>query len=443
MKQTPALISNWGNYPKVNSRIKSFKNLHELDETVVDTSSYIVRGNGRCYGDSSLGSNILSSLKFDKILEFDQVNGIIACQAGVTFDSLIDFLVPKGFFLPVTPGTKFITVGGAVASDIHGKNHHVDGTFGNHVISLKILLASGLTMECSSQFETDLFFATCGGMGLTGVILSVKFKLKKIDSSVIRQTTIKADNLDKVFALFEEYQHSTYSVAWIDCLQKGSKLGRSLLMIGEHSTGKSDRSQLRSHSKFLNVPFNLPEWILNKYSIKIFNFFFYHKQLKARKESNVSFDQFFYPLDFIKNWNRMYGKRGFVQYQFVLPLKNSKEGLRKILKAIGNSGFGSFLAVLKLFGEQESGLISFPMKGYTLALDFPIRNGLFEFLQQLDKLVLEYGGRIYLSKDARMDKEVYWKSYSRAHEFKEIIDKYNSNLKWRSAQSDRLAITQL
>jgi decaprenylphospho-beta-D-ribofuranose 2-oxidase len=280
-------------------------------------------------------------------------------------------------------------------------------------------------------------------MGLTGVILSVKFKLKKIDSSVIRQTTIKADNLDKVFALFEEYQHSTYSVAWIDCLQKGSKLGRSLLMIGEHSTGKSDRSQLRSHSKFLNVPFNLPEWILNKYSIKIFNFFFYHKQLKARKESNVSFDQFFYPLDFIKNWNRMYGKRGFVQYQFVLPLKNSKEGLRKILKAIGNSGFGSFLAVLKLFGEQESGLISFPMKGYTLALDFPIRNGLFEFLQQLDKLVLEYGGRIYLSKDARMDKEVYWKSYSRAHEFKEIIDKYNSNLKWRSAQSDRLAITQL
>jgi decaprenylphospho-beta-D-ribofuranose 2-oxidase len=446
MEGDTTAISNWGNYPRIDAHLKSFKSAREIVNEINSGASYIARGNGRCYGDSSLNTRIISTLKYDNILEFDRANATITCQSGVTFESLIQFLVPKGLFLPVTPGTKFITVGGAVASDIHGKNHHVDGSFGNHIIKMELLLSSGKIVECGHDLERELFEVTCGGMGLTGIILTVKFRLKKIDSAFIRQTSIKAKNLDEIFVLFEEYRENTYSVAWIDCLQKGNSLGRSLLMVGEHATEKDSsplpKEDSRATNKKLNIPFNFPAWALNKYSIKIFNFLFYYKQFKIKKESIVNFDQFFYPLDFINNWNRMYGKKGFVQYQFVLPLENSKMGLRKILTEISNNGTGSFLAVLKLFGEQEGGLISFPMKGYTLALDFPVRKGLFEFLNQLDKLVLEYGGRIYLTKDARMDKKIFWKSYPEISRFQQIVKKFNPNVKWRSAQSDRLEILE-
>jgi decaprenylphospho-beta-D-ribofuranose 2-oxidase len=435
-------ITNWGNYPVIETNLKSFTDASELQKSFTNTSNYIARGNGRCYGDSSLNENIISTLKYDKILAFDPQAAIITCQAGITFDTLIDILVPRGFFLPVTPGTKFITLGGAIASDVHGKNHHVEGTFRNHIITMKILLASGEVVECSKESNPELFMATCGGMGLTGVILSAQFKLKKIETPFIKQTTIKARNLDEIFSLFEEYKESTYSVAWIDCLQDGSKLGRSLLMVGEHATKAdipADKKPSKSSLK-LNMPFNLPNFALNKLSIKAFNFLFYHKQFKNKKNNIVAFDPFFYPLDFISNWNRMYGNRGFIQYQFVLPMGTSKAGLQKILKEINHQGMGSFLAVLKLFGEDES-LISFSMRGYTLALDFPIRKGLFEFLDKLDKIVIEYGGRIYLTKDARMKKEIFEKGYPNLEIFKKIIKKYNPDLKWRSVQSDRLGIS--
>lgn len=438
---TTTSISNWGNYPKLEAIVNSFKSIKELKTLLKTNNDFIARGNGRCYGDSSLHSHILSTTKYNNILAFDSTKGLITCQAGVSFDDLIRFLVPKGFFLPVTPGTKFITVGGAVASDIHGKNHHLDGSFGRHIVAMDVLIAAGEVVTCSNKINSQLFNATCGGMGLTGIILQVTFSLKRISSHEIDQVSIKASNLEEVFKLFEEYKNATYSVAWIDCLQSGKSLGRSILMVGEHSDNIQS-TKFRSEQKF-SIPFNFPSWVLNKWSIKIFNFLFYHKLIKKKVRSRVSLDQFFYPLDFIGRWNRMYGKNGFVQYQFVLPLVQSKEGLRKILTAISNSGSGSFLAVLKLFGEQDSGLISFPMKGYTLALDFPVRKGLFEFLDKLDVLVLEHGGRIYLSKDARMKKEVFWDSYHRAKEFEKVVLHYNPNLNFRSSQSDRLAITKL
>ncbi|PZR03202.1 MAG: FAD-linked oxidase [Flavobacterium psychrophilum] len=442
---TKSTVSNWGNYPSIDAKTKSFTSVSELDQDQLPEASYIARGNGRCYGDSSLQSHIISTLKYDKILEFDAKEGIIKCQSGITFSTLIDFLIPRGLFLPVTPGTKFITVGGAIASDIHGKNHHVEGSFQNHIIHIEVLLASGDIIECSREKESDLFMATCGGMGLTGIILSAKFRLKKIETALIKQVSIKARNLDHIFDLFEEFKSTTYSVAWIDCLQGGDKLGRSLLMVGEHATKQelgSDESLRNPNGKLkLSIPFNFPNIVLNKITIKIFNFLFYHKQIAARKESYVNFDKFFYPLDFINSWNRMYGNRGFVQYQFVLPIENSKEGLRKILSEINNQGMGSFLAVLKLFGNYE-GLISFPMQGYTLALDFPIRKGLFEFLDRLDQIVVDCGGRIYLTKDARMDKKVFEKGYPNLERFKNIVKKFNPDLKWRSVQSDRLAITK-
>jgi len=438
---TTTSVSNWGNYPKLEAIVNSFRSTKELKALLNTNNNFIARGNGRCYGDSSLNRHILSTTKYDNIVAFDSAKGVITCQAGVSFDDLIQFLVPKGFFLPVTPGTKYITVGGAVASDIHGKNHHVDGSFGRHIVEMDVLIAAGKVVTCSAQRNTELFEATCGGMGLTGIILKVTFSLKQISSHEIDQVSIKARNLDEVFRLFEEYKSTTYSVAWIDCLQRGESLGRSILMVGEHATDCKSR-KFSSMQKF-SIPFNFPGWVLNKWSVKIFNFFFYHKLIQRKVKSRVDLDQFFYPLDFVGGWNKMYGKNGFLQYQFVLPLARSKEGLRKILTAIGNSGYGSFLAVLKLFGKQDTGLISFPMEGYTLALDFPMKKGLFEFLDKLDAMVLEYGGRIYLTKDARMKKDVFWSSYPRVEEFENAISQYNPNQKFRSSQSDRLAITKL
>jgi len=439
-------IANWGNYPVMETEEKTFVFEQQLSDAVLHSDNIIARGNGRCYGDASLAKHTISTLKYDKILSFDTQKGIFECQAGLTLDKILEVIVPKGWFLPVTPGTKFITVGGAIASDVHGKNHHVDGCFSHHVLDMNVLLSNGESITCSPDLNTDLFWATCGGMGLTGIITRARFDLKKIESSYIKQKQIKANNLEEVIELFEKYRHYTYSVAWIDCLQKGKYFGRSILMLGEHAkpedlddNKKSDPLKLPSKTQ-ITFPFSLPSFVLNQFTVKAFNFLFYGKNLKREINNIVSYEPFFYPLDAILHWNRGYGKPGFVQYQFVLPLE-SKQGLVEILNKISDKGLGSFLAVLKIFGKQDD-LISFPKEGYTLALDFPVRKGLFEFLDELDKLVLNYGGRIYLSKDARMKSEIFWNGYSNAHEFLDIVRKYNPNFKFNSIQAERLSITR-
>lgn len=439
------IIANWGNYPVVETEEKTFVFEEQLADTLLHSDGIIARGNGRCYGDASLAKNTISTLKFDKILSFDTANGIFECQSGLTLDKILEVIVPKGWFLPVTPGTKFITVGGAIASDVHGKNHHVDGCFSHHVLEMDLVLANGETVTCTPYSKSDLFWATCGGMGLTGVITRAKFDLKKIESSYIKQKQVKANNLEEIIQLFEEYKHFTYSVAWIDCLKKGNQFGRSILMLGEHAKledldekKKKEPLQLPK-KKQITFPFTLPSFVLNQFTVKAFNFLFYGKNLKREINNIVSYEPFFYPLDAILHWNRGYGKKGFVQYQFVLPLE-SKQGLIEILKKISDRGLGSFLAVLKVFGKQDD-LISFPKEGYTLALDFPVRNGLFEFLDELDKLVLSYGGRLYLSKDARMKSEIFLNGYPNAKKFSEIIRKYNPELKIDSIQAKRLSIT--
>lgn len=413
----------------------------------MNEGSLIARGSGRCYGDSSLALNTLSTIKFNNVLSFDTNTGIFECESGITLDQVLSILVPNGWFIPVSPGTKYVTVGGAVASDVHGKNHHIEGSFSNHIIEIDLMLADGKIVTCSRSMYSDLFEATCGGMGLTGIITRVKFWLKKIETAFIRQRQIRARNLEEIIQLFEEYKHYTYSMAWIDCLKSGNGFGRSILIVGENALrndlnmmGKSNflSSPLK---KPLTFPCNLPSFILNSYSVKAFNFLYYHKNRKTQIDSLVDYESFFYPLDSFLFWNRGYGKNGFVQYQFVLPLSNSKKGLIDILNRINKKGMASFLAVLKLFGKQEN-LISFPMEGYTLALDFPIRNGLFKFLDDLDKVVMDYGGRLYLTKDARMKPEVFWNSYANVERFIEIITKYNREFKFRSMQSDRLLLTK-
>ncbi len=438
-------IANWGNYPAIESEERFFTYDDQLQQLISKSHHFIPRGNGRCYGDASLASETINTLKYDKILSFDTDKGIFECQSGLTLDKILEVIVPKGWFLPVTPGTKFITVGGAVGSDVHGKNHHVDGSFSNHIIEMELVLASGEITTCSLQWRPDLFEATCGGMGLTGMITRVKFGLKKIESSYIRQKQIKAGNLEEIIRLFDEYKQYTYSVAWIDCLKKGKHFGRSILILGEHATIDELPEKYKSHplkfpaQKQITFPFNLPSWVLNRFTVKLFNFLYYGKNFKKEINNVVSYEPFFYPLDAILHWNRGYGKKGFVQYQFVLPLE-AKQGLVEILKQISAKGIGSFLAVLKVFGEQES-MISFPQKGYTLALDIPVRKGLFEFLDELDQVVLQYGGRLYMSKDARMKPEVLKAGYPRLQEFKDIVQQYNPDGKFRSIQSDRLLLT--
>ncbi len=428
-------VCNWGNYPCIDAEVFENRDLANVAYLVASSHSLIARGNGRSYGDSSLASTIFSTLQLNKILSFDTEKGIVKAESGVLLDDLLKLIVPNGFFLPVTPGTRFITLGGAVAANVHGKNHHKEGGFGSFVDEIEIILADGTITQSSPENNPKLFSKTIGGMGLTGVIATVTIRLKPIETSFIKQKSIKAQNLARVISLLEEYQDSTYSVAWIDSIARGSSMGRSVLLLGEHASvddlPESKKLLLPHSTRQLKVPSGFPSFALNKWSIKAFNFLYYHRLAKTRKNSLVHYAPYFYPLDAIGNWNRIYGKHGFTQYQFVLPFDQSKLGLAKIMKKITHSGFGSFLAVLKTLGESEklSSPLSFPMPGFTLALDFKIASGVFQLLNELDKIVIDYGGRLNLTKDARMSAQTFEKTYGKG-----LID----SGKFSSRQAQRL-----
>ncbi len=400
-------VTNWSNFPVVEKEMKSEDSVNKIREFILTRNELIARGNGRCYGDASLGEHIFSAKRLNKFISFDRLNGIIECESGVLLSDILEIIVPQGYFLYVTPGTKFISVGGAIASDVHGKNHHAEGCFSEYVIEFDIINERGDVLKCSRDGNAELFWATIGGMGLTGIILSAKIKLKNIETAYIRQESIKAENLDEVFRLFEESEDWTYNVAWIDCLQKGKNVGRSLLMRGEHALkaelpAKLQNNALRLKKKFSPmVPFHFPGFILNAFTVKIFNLLYYNKQQSKEVKNFIDYEKFFYPLDAVQDWNKIYGKKGFIQYQMVIPKENGKESMRKILETIAASGNGSFLAVLKLFGKNNPmAYNSFPFEGYTLALDFKINSKLPQLVNQLDDIVEAYGGRIYLSKDS-------------------------------------------
>lgn len=400
-------ITNWGNFPVVEKEIKSEDSLQKIKDFVLSHKEVIARGNGRCYGDASLGENIFSTKRLNKFIGFDKIEGVLECEAGVLLSDILEISVPQGYFLNVTPGTKFVSVGGAIASDVHGKNHHSEGCFSEYVLEFKLMKENAEVITCSREENTEDFWATVGGMGLTGIILSAKIKLKNIETAYIRQESIKADNLDEIFQLFEESEGWLYNVAWIDCLQKGENIGRSILMRGYHALReelppKLHKNPLKNPRKIMpTIPFYFPSWVLNSFTIKIFNWLYYNKQTKKSVEGFVHYEPFFYPLDVINEWNKIYGKKGFIQYQMVIPKEKGKEGMQKILETIADSGNGSFLAVLKLFGKNNpKAYNSFPMEGYTLALDFKVNNKLKYLVEELDKIVEEFGGRIYLTKDS-------------------------------------------
>ena len=439
-------LPSWGNYPKAKNVAQHLQDIPQLKNYLEETSLFIPYGNGRSYGDSALQDDILHVRPYNYFLGFDKKTGILHCQAGVLLSEILELFVPLGWFLGVTPGTKFVTIGGAIASDIHGKNHHIKGSFSDTLISLELMLPDGSIVNVSHTENDELFRATCGGMGLTGIILTAKLQLQPIESAVIDETIVKTANLKETFAAFEEYKKYSYSVAWIDCLAKGDKLGRCLLMLGEHAQEPTLAKQNYIERRGPTVPRYFPSAALNSFSIKAFNSIYYHKVRGSKihlKKSSI--DSFFYPLDALQHWNRIYGHNGFLQYQLVLPLAQSYTGLETILKKIANAGLGSFLAVLKCFGKGNANYLSFPLEGYTLALDFKINRNIFSFLNELDEIVASHDGRIYLAKDARMSRLLFEKGYkatgsSPLTKFRELRKKFQMNRKLNSWQSQRLGI---
>lgn len=397
-------VTNWGNFPVVEKEMKSEDSVSKIREFVKTHNEVIARGNGRCYGDASLGEHIFSTKRLNKFISFDRLNGIIECESGVLLSEILEVVVPQGYFLMVTPGTKFISVGGAIAADVHGKGIYC---FSECLIEFDLMIENGEILKCSREENSEKFWATVGGMGLTGIILSAKFKLKNIDSVYIRQESIKAENLDEIFQLFEECESWTYNVAWIDCLQKGKNIGRSVLQRGEFALKaelpeKLLKNPLRLKKKFFfKNPFYFPNFILNNLTVKIFNFLIYNRQRSKIVKNFTTYEDFFYPLDIVEDWNKIYGKSGFIQYQTVIPKEKGKEGMKKILETIAKSGNGSFLAVLKFIGKNNPlAYNSFPFEGYTLALDFKVNKKLGKLISDLDNIVEDFGGRIYLAKDS-------------------------------------------
>jgi len=431
-------ISGWGSYPIIEASVCHPQGQSQLKACLADGFSGIARGMGRSYGDSSLAAQAIDVLSLQHHLGFDEQTGILVCQAGVSLADILSVFVPKGWFLPVTPGTKFVSVGGAIASDVHGKNHHIDGSFSEHVTELQLMLADGSVLNCSRNENPELFHATCGGMGLTGVILQASLRLRRINSPYIDELTYKAPKLDAVLALFEQHAEATYSVAWLDTSTRGKGMGRSLLMLGEHS---QDETACRAHHQGkLSVPIDLPDRILNPYTIQAFNSLYYHRVLRSKRLRRIHYDPYFYPLDGIHHWNRIYGKRGFTQYQFVIPKEAGREGLHTILKRITDSRHGSLVSVLKVFGPENENYLSFPKAGYTLALDFKLDAGIFEFLNELDRIVLDHDGRLYLTKDVRMDETMFKQGYPRWQQFQRVREEYAAAKTFNSLQSQRLGI---
>jgi FAD/FMN-containing dehydrogenase len=347
---------------------------------------------------------LLDTRGLNRFIAFDPTNGTLCCEAGVLLSDILALVVPYGWFLPVTPGTQFITVGGAIANDVHGKNHHEAGTFGCHVRRFELLRSDGERLLCAADTNSDWFRATIGGLGLTGVILWAEIDLKSIHATAIEMETLRFSHLDEFFALSEVSDANfAYTAAWIDCLARGDHLGRGLFIRGNHAAAKAPRTS-RIPKRWLSIVMDLPVSVLNRVSVRAFNSIHYRNQLRAISPSVVHYESFFYPLDGIRHWNRLYGPSGFLQYQCVVPHTVNHEAIYALLQRTAVAGVGSFFAVLKVFGDRLSpGLMSFPRPGVTLSLDFAFRGKqTLRLLNELDSIVVAAGGAVYPAKDARM-----------------------------------------
>ncbi len=409
-------LFGWGRFPKIQSRELTPKSEAELAAILRNSKSYIARGNGRAYGDSAINKNLTVTMThINRFLRWNAKSGELIAESGVLIADIIDTFLPRGWFPYVTPGTKFVSLGGAIACDVHGKNHHKDGSFGNFVNWIDLINEDNQVLRCSRSENADLFRWTIGGMGLTGVILRCSIQLKKIESGWIKQRSVINNNLSESLKSFHENKDAQYSVAWIDCLATGKSFGRSILLLGEHAKKDEVKQKSAVFPKVRNQKFSLffdaPGFLLNNFTVSAFNKLYFNFS-KFMPSSCVDWDTYFYPLDSIGNWNRIYGKEGFFQFQCVLPEEVSLEGYTKLFFAIQKKSSGSFLAVLKDFGSGN-GYVSFPRKGLTLALDFKASKINIALGKQLTDMVNDFGGTIYLAKDAIMEDVQYNPTFSK------------------------------
>ena len=398
------------------------------------TTRYLPHGLGRSYGDSCLndGETLVHTRALNHFIQFDKDKGLLRCEAGLLLADILDICVPHGWFLPVTPGTKFVTVGGAVANDVHGKNHFFDGSFGRHVLAFELLRSNGERLLCTPSENAALFGATIGGLGLTGLITWVELQLISVNNAFVNDDSFQCENLDHCLQHFEQSRSThRYRVAWLDCLAEGNVLGRGIFSRANHCDNDSLPTQNQQRKK-LSVPITFPSHILNHYSVKVFNALYFRKLRGRKKSARLSCDTFFYPLDNIHHWNRIYGPRGFLQYQCVVT-RDTHDALHALLRRIASSGQASFLSVLKEFGDMPSpGLLSFPRKGYTLALDFPnLGSRTLDLFDDLDAIVREADGAIYPAKDARMSSSMFYAGFPEIESFSQYIDPQFSSSFWR------------
>lgn len=421
-------VLSWGRYPNLPQETHTiawrdaahavWRDVREAQGTTLPF------GNGRSYGDSCLAASdhVVQTLALDRLIAADWETGVLRAEPGMTLEQILHVAIPRGWMLPVTPGTKYATLGGAIANDVHGKNHHVRGTFGRHVRRFALARSDGTQFECSSDTNSEFFAATIGGLGLTGLILWAEIQLMPIGSSMIDATSIRFANIDEFFELSERLDSlHEYSVAWIDCHSRGAALGRGIFMAGDHSTdGPLKFSQRRK----LTVPFMLPFPFFNRFTLGAFNELYYRKQQRGEVKAKVSCDAYFYPLDSLLEWNRIYGRSGFQQYQCVVPSKSARDATRDILQTIAQSGTGSFLAVLKRCGDLRSpGLLSFPLEGTSLALDFPQSDALnARLFAKLDAIVRAAHGRLYPAKDAHMSGADFRTAYPQWQQLEALRD---------------------
>jgi len=427
---------SWGRIPRAEQEVIHLASRHApFPLERIGNKTALPRGNGRSYGDCCLndGGVLIDVRGLDRIIAFDPATGILRCEAGVLLSKILALVVPQGWFIPATPGTRLITVGGAIANDVHGKAHHRDGTFGRHVRRFELLRSDGSRLLCSPDENSEWYAATIGGLGLTGVILWAEITLKPIANPYIDAENIKCANLDEFFAVSDasdtDYE---YTVAWLDCTAGGHRLGRALFTRGNHATG-SPGTPPRAPGRGFTFPVEPPVSLVNGLTMRAFNSLYYHRQLRHSQRAIVHYQPFFYPLDAMLEWNRIYGPRGFFQYQCVLPGADGRTAVRDVLALIAASREGSFLAVMKVFGEMRSpGILSFPCAGVTLAVDLPNRGKrTLALMDRLDEIVRAAGGRNYPAKDARMSAESFDHYFPRWHKLQPYIDPRLSSSLWR------------
>lgn len=447
----PKELAGWGRYPVVKACCARPERRSELIDALADRDgeSVVAHGLGRSYGDAALleDGRVVLTRRLNRMLEFDPDTGLLRCESGVSIGELIDIFSDRGWFPPVVPGTQFVTVGGAVGCNIHGKNHAHAGCFGDHVRSIELLLADGRIINCSPDHEPELFDATIGGMGLTGFILSVEVQLYPVQSRAIEMESIRFDNLDEFFAISAESADYHHTVSWIDCVRSGGHMGRGIFMRGRHAPASGDEAIEPSFlDRIAGVAQSVVDGrafqsnqLLNRATIQLFNEAYFRKHPAGEYHTTVGYEPFFFPLDAVKNWNYIYGERGFLQYQVVVQ---HREVMREIIKVISDSGMASFLAVIKEFGDIDHGGLSFPRAGTTLALDFPNYGpDLFEILERLDEIVVADGGRIYLGKDARLSRENFRRMYPSWQDWKAVRDKWDPEHVFQSDLGRRLGLS--